>query len=107
MLTGGFVWRGVPLNRLAAVFSGNAASRFGFPGKGKIETGADADLAVVDLERERVMGAGDLFHRHGQGPSVGLVLRGCVVRTLVRRSEAFGGGEAASGSVGRLVRPVD
>ncbi|MCY4639324.1 MAG: amidohydrolase family protein [Chloroflexi bacterium] len=40
------------LPQVAAVTSGNAARLFGLSGKGRIEPGADADLVVVDLDRE-------------------------------------------------------
>ena len=61
----------------------------------------------VDLEREQVLEAEDLLYRHRQSPYVGRVLRGRVVRTLIRGNEAFGRGKAVSGPVGRLVRPAD
>ena len=37
---------------LARLTSTGAAERFGMPRKGRIEPGADADLALVDLERD-------------------------------------------------------
>ncbi len=49
--------RGVNEGRLTmpqvvAVTSGNAANLFGLEGKGRIAIGADADLVIVDLDRE-------------------------------------------------------
>ena len=72
-----------------------------------MEADADTDLALVDLERERTLEAEDLLYRHGQSPYVGRVLRGRVVRTLVRGNRVFAGGKVVSGPVGRLVRPAD
>ncbi len=74
------------LPQVAAVTSANAARIFGIPGKGRIAPGADADLVLVDLEREVELQpemlqvdfslfAGDRF----RGWPVATVLRGEVV----------------------------
>jgi allantoinase len=72
------------------------AVRFGLPGKGRIEPGADADLALVALDDPWTLERADLRDRHGHSPYVGRRFRSRVVRTLVR------GGAAG----GRLVRPA-
>jgi allantoinase len=71
------------------------AARFGLDRKGRIELGADADLALVDLAAEWTLDAADLRYRHRHSPYVGRAFRGRVVRTLLR------GGATR----GRLVRP--
>ncbi|MEJ7843257.1 MAG: hypothetical protein WKF95_15945 [Rubrobacter sp.] len=37
------------------------ARRFGLPEKGRVESGADADLTLVDLGRDHILEAEDLF----------------------------------------------
>ena len=54
------------------------------PRKGRIEPGADADLALVDLNAEYTLRAEDLLYRHPISPYVGRRLRARVVRTLLR-----------------------
>lgn len=55
MLTEGVHKRGLPLERLAALSSGNPAQAMGIaPRKGSLLPGADADIAVVDLNAEWV-----------------------------------------------------
>lgn len=55
MLTEGVHKRGLPLERLAALCSGNPARAMGLaPRKGSLLPGADADIAVVDLNTEWV-----------------------------------------------------
>ena len=46
------------------------------PRKGRIEPGADADLALVDLAAEYTLRAEDLHYRHRISPYIGRRLRG-------------------------------
>jgi allantoinase len=71
------------------------ATRFGLARKGRVEPGADADLALVDLDGEWTLAADDLRYRHRHSPFVGRAFRGRVVRTILR----------GGASRGRLVRP--
>ena len=105
MLEEGHYERGLPLARVAELVSGNVAARFGFAQKGRIEVGADADLALVDLDDAFVFGEGDLFYRHKVSPFVGRRFRGRVVRTIVRGETVFRDGEIVSRPLGRLLRP--
>jgi allantoinase len=82
----------------AARLTTGAAARFGIAGKGAIEPGADADLALVDLSSEYTLAAEDLRYRHKVSPYVGRTLEARVVRTLVR------GQDPAPGR-GKLLRP--
>ena len=59
-------------------------SASGSPGKGRIEPGFDADLAIVDLGDESALAAGELLYRHRHSAFVGTPLRGRVVQTLLR-----------------------
>ena len=97
--------RGLSLEAVAALLSGNVAGRFGFKGKGRLEVGADADLALVDLDAAFTLRGEDLMYRHEISPYVGRRFRGRVVRTVVRGETVFNEEKVASGSVGKLIRP--
>lgn len=57
LLTGGYHRRGLSLGRIAQIMSENPARIFGlYPQKGTIASGSDADLVLVDLEREHTVG---------------------------------------------------
>jgi allantoinase len=82
---------------LAHLVTTNPAARFDLP-KGRLEPGADADLALVDLRAEHVLRTDDLRDRHRANPFAGRPLRARVVRTLLR-------GRAPSPGAGRLITP--
>ena len=105
MLDEGHRERGLPLQRVAALLSGNVAERFGFPEKRHLEVGADADLALVDLDSSFTLRAEDLFYRHKMSPYVGRTFRGNVARTVVRGTTVFRDGVVVSEPVGRLLSP--
>lgn len=106
LLTEGYSRRDVPLTTIASLTAGYVARRFGVsPRKGRIEVGADADLALIDLGSSHVLEVGDLLYRHKHSPYVGMTLRGRVVRTLVRGATVWLDGKVVSGPVGRLVTP--
>ena len=105
MLDEGYHERGLPLEQVAALLSGNVAERFGFPEKGHLEVGADADLVLVDLDSSFTLRAEDLFYRHRMSPYVGRTFRGNVVRTILRGTTMFHEGKVVSQPVGRLLRP--
>ena len=105
LLDAGHHERGLALEQVAALSAAGAARRFRLPGKGRIEPGADADLALVDLGGETALSAETLLHRHPHSPWAGRTLRGRIARTLVRGTTVFADGRVAGPPAGRLVTP--
>ena len=105
LLEEGHAQRGVELARLAAATSTAAAERFRLAGKRGLEVGADADLALVDLEQAWTLAGDELLYRHRLSPYMGRRLRGRVVRTLVRGRTVFADGRVQGAPAGRFVRP--
>jgi len=97
--------RGLRLERIADAVAGFVARRLRFGAKGRLEVGADADLALVDLAGETPLAAGDLLYRHRHSPYVGRTLRARVVRTLARGRTVFAAGRVFAPPAGRLVTP--
>lgn len=58
-------------------------------GKGRIAVGYDADLVLVDLEREHVVRDAEQFTKAGWSPWNGVSLRGQVQRTIVGGRTVF------------------
>jgi allantoinase len=105
LLDAGHHERGIALERVARLVADGPARRLRLPGKGRIEPGADADLALVDLAGTTAIGPETLLQRHPLSPYTGRTLRGRVVRTLVRGATAVADGRVVAPPAGRLVTP--
>ncbi len=94
LLTEGVHRRGLRLATLVRLVAGAPARLLGlWPQKGAIRSGADADVALVDLDRDWTLEQEQLQARSGLSPYVGRTFRGAVVRTLVRGVTVYDGGE--------------
>jgi len=106
LITEGHMKRKVRLPLLSQLLSDNVAQRFGLPArKGGIKIGADADLALVELNAEFTVERDDLFYRHRQSPYIGSKLRGRVTRTILRGRTVFKDGKIVAKPLGELVKP--
>jgi len=76
--------RGLSLNRIAALTSGNPARRFGLNSKGDIAEGLDADLALVDPSESWTVRAKQSESTQGYTPFEGLELGAKVKATFLR-----------------------
>jgi dihydroorotase len=72
------------LERVVELTSTAPARIFGLGAKGRLEIGADADLAVVDLERTWDIRDEDVISPIGWSPYAGRTVRGAVDATVVR-----------------------
>ena len=84
LLDEGYHRRGVAIERIAAITSANVARLYNIPAKGAIAVGYDADLVVVDPEREAEVDAARLQSFSDYSPFEGERLKGWPVLTLLR-----------------------
>lgn len=106
LLSEGHHKRGIPLQRIVEVCSFNTARIFGlFPRKGTIRVGSDADLAIVDLNWERVVRNDELYTWADFSIYEGMALRGWPRQTFVRGTLVQQDGKLVGrGGHGRYVR---
>jgi allantoinase len=80
----------VSIERVAAVFATNPAEILDLhPRKGDIRPGSDADLVVVDLDREYTIRDEDVVAKCGWTPFDGMSVTGAVERTFVRGTPVY------------------
>jgi len=73
------------LGEIQSLMSENAAKRYGlYPQKGIIKVGSDADLTVIDLEKEWVIDPSGLESKGKYSPFSGKRIKGKVYMTMVR-----------------------
>ncbi len=107
LITEGHIHREIARPVIAKLTSFNVAERFNLPKtKGRIEIGADADFALVNLLEEFEVRTQDLFYRHRQTPYAGRKLRGKIVRTILRGKTIFLDGKIVAKPSARLVKPA-
>jgi allantoinase len=106
LLSEGVNKRGLELPALARMLSYNPARLFGlYPHKGTIQVGADADLVVVDLNKQWTLSSEQLFYKNKFSAYVGSTFKGQVQRTLVRGKTVFQDGQiVAQPGYGKLLR---
>jgi dihydroorotase (multifunctional complex type) len=75
----------ISLRRLIELLSVNPAKIFGlYPQKGSLDVGTDADIAIVDLEKESTISGENLYTKAGWTPFEGRRVKGISTHTIVR-----------------------
>lgn len=101
LLTYGHDHHDLPLEKLIPLVSENPVRRMGLSTKGALRPGADADIAVVDLKADWVVGKDDLGTDAGYSIYEGERMTARVVHTLSRGRFALRDGALQPGAVGR------
>jgi allantoinase len=96
--------RGLPLHRIAELLAFHPARRYGLLTKGDIAVGLDADLALLDPEREMVVRAAHSPSAQGYTPFEGQRLTGQVTATLLRGEVVYEDGKVVGAPRGRYHR---
>lgn len=105
LVTEGHLKRGLPLERIVALFSEAPARAFGcYPAKGALAPGADADLVVVDLDEERIVTPELLHSAQDFSPFEGRRFSGWPVTTILRGEVVFADGDIVGAPRGAFVR---
>lgn len=105
LLSDGHHKRGLPLHRVAELVSASPARTFGlYPRKGTIAVGSDADLAIIDLEKEQPITTELLLAAQDFTPFEGYPVKGWPVMTMRRGELMYRDGEVLGGTNGEFLR---
>jgi len=108
LISEGFHKRGLGLDRIAEIASGNPARAYAlYPSKGSISVGADADLTLIDLEREQVVTPSLLHSAQDHTPFQGVKVKGWPSVTMLRGRVVYRDGDVVAPPSGAfLERPL-
>lgn len=84
----------------------NPAKLLGMKSKGKIEVGFDADLTIVDMNKQAEVGANGYFTKCGWSPFAGWKLKGWPVMTVVGGEIVFENGKVNEAIRGKEVEYI-
>jgi dihydroorotase-like cyclic amidohydrolase len=98
----------ISLYRLVELYSTNVAKHIGvYPQKGTIRVGSDADITLIDMDKEDVIDASRLYSKCGITPYEGWRLKGLPVATLVRGQFVMEDGKVVGEpGYGKFTRPL-
>ena len=92
------------LQRFVDMTSAGPARLFGIAGKGRMAVGYDADLTIVDLERQTTISDAWIASRSAWTPYDGKAVKGWPVGTIVRGRQVMWEGELVTRAQGEPVR---
>jgi dihydroorotase-like cyclic amidohydrolase len=97
----------ISLPRLVDLVSTAPARVFGLERKGTLAPGSDADIALLDMDREWTITNASVLSKIDWTPYDGRVIRGAVSRTVVRGTDVYVDGEVVGNpGHGRHVVPA-
>lgn len=109
LLSEGSHKRGLSLTRVAELVAANPAINFGlYPKKGTLMVGADADFAIIDMEKRQSVTPEILHSAQDFTPFEGMELSGWPVHTVLRGRRVFSEGHiVARPGIGQYIkRPI-
>lgn len=97
----------ISFHRLVDLVSTAPARTFGLERKGSLAPGSDADIVLIDPEREWTITNGSVLSKIGWTPYDGRTITGAITRTMVRGTDVWVDGEiVGQAGFGRQVTPT-
>lgn len=95
------------LQQVVSLLSTNPAKQFGvYPQKGALQVGSDADVTIVDMNKETEIKRENLHSKSKVTAYDGVQIKGMPVMTIVRGTTVMKDGQIISEPLGQLVTPT-
>ena len=105
MVSEGYHRRGLSLHAIAELVSARPARAYAlYPVKGVIAVGSDADLVLLDLEREQTVSPALLQSDQDHTPFEGVTVKGWPQTTMLRGRVVYRDGEVVAPASGEFLR---
>lgn len=96
----------ITLEKLVSLLSENPAKQFGiFPQKGTLQVGSDADITIVDMNKEVTIKKENLHSKSKVTAYDGFNIKGSPVKTIVNGMTVMQDGKIVQSNCGKLVKP--
>lgn len=90
--------------QMCKVLSENPAKLYGvYPRKGVIQSGSDADIVIIDPEKEGVISAATQMYNMDYSPFEGFSLKGCIEKVFLRGRLVVDGGRLVEEKTGTYI----
>ncbi|TWT06569.1 allantoinase AllB [Planococcus sp. CPCC 101016] len=95
----------ISLQQLVSLLSTNPAKQYGiFPQKGALQVGSDADITIVDMDKQMVIKKENLHSKSKVTAFDGFEIKGIPVMTIVRGTIVMKDGEIITEPLGKLIK---
>jgi dihydroorotase len=91
------------LERFIEMMTESPAKIFGIKNKGKIEVGFDADITILDLDKEGIIIGKDLFTKARWSPFDGFETKGRAIMTIINGNIVFNEGKIDGSKKGKFI----
>ncbi|RKQ29279.1 allantoinase AllB [Oceanobacillus halophilus] len=96
----------ITIEDAARLLSEGPSELFSIPNKGSLKPGTDADITIVDMNKESVIQREKLHSKSKVTAFDGFQVKGVPVQTIVRGNTVMKDGEILGNPTGSLVKPV-
>ena len=94
----------ITLKRIYEILVWNPIRRFGIKNVGQIKEGYNADLVIIDENKEQVINVNKFFSKGKNSPFDGMKVTGSIIKTIVNGKTVFDGKDVIQSGMGKVLQ---